>query len=53
MAMYLLDIAMPAAKKARAVGMNHLAYREALAFYGQLFDFELRGASETLAFRPG
>lgn len=46
---------MPAAKKARAVGMNHVALEvgdidEALAFYGRLFDFELRGASETSAF---
>lgn len=46
---------MPGAKKARAVGMNHVALEvgdidEALAFYGRLFDFELRGASETSAF---
>jgi len=46
---------MPAAKKARAVGVNHVALEvgdigEALAFYGRLFDFELRGASETSAF---
>lgn len=43
------------AKKARAVGMNHVALEvgdigEALAFYGRLFDFELRGTSETWAF---
>jgi catechol-2,3-dioxygenase len=46
---------MPAATKARAVGMNHVALEvgdigEALTFYGRLFDFELRGASETSAF---
>ena len=42
-------------KKARAVGFNHIAIEvgdidEALAFYGSLFDFELRGKSETMAF---
>ncbi len=42
-------------KKARAVGFNHVAIEvgdieEALAFYGRLFDFELRGKSETMAF---
>ena len=42
-------------KKARAVGFNHIAIEvgdieEALAFYGRLFDFELRGKSETMAF---
>lgn len=46
---------MPAAKKARAVGLNHVALEvgdigEALIFYGRLFDFELRSASETTAF---
>jgi lactoylglutathione lyase len=46
---------MPEAKKARAVGFNHVAtevgdIEEALAFYGRLFDFELRGKSETSAF---
>jgi catechol 2,3-dioxygenase-like lactoylglutathione lyase family enzyme len=46
---------MPQAKKARAVGFNHVAIEvgdidEALAFYGRLFDFELRGTSETSAF---
>ena len=40
---------------ARAVGFNHVALEvgdieEALAFYGRLFDFELRGKSETSAF---
>ncbi|MGH9552284.1 MAG: VOC family protein [Terriglobales bacterium] len=42
-------------RKARAVGFNHVALEvgdidEALAFYGQLFDFELRGKSDTSAF---
>ncbi len=46
---------MPQAKKARAVGFNHVALEvgdidEALAFYGRLFDFELRGKSQTSAF---
>jgi lactoylglutathione lyase len=46
---------MPLAKKARAVGFNHVALEvgdieEALAFYGRLFDFELRGKSATSAF---
>jgi lactoylglutathione lyase len=46
---------MPEAKKARAVGFNHIAIEvgdidEALAFYGRLFDFELRGRSEDSAF---
>ena len=43
------------ARKARAVGLNHVALEvgdidEALAFYGRLFDFELRGKSATSAF---
>jgi catechol 2,3-dioxygenase-like lactoylglutathione lyase family enzyme len=46
---------MPKAKKARAVGFNHIALEvgdieEALAFYGQLFDFKLRGKSVDSAF---
>jgi predicted enzyme related to lactoylglutathione lyase len=46
---------MPHAKKARAIGLNHVALEvgdieEALAFYGLLFDFELRGKSESSAF---
>lgn len=46
---------MPEAKKARAVGFNHVALEvgdidEALAFYGRLFDFELRGRGEDMAF---
>ena len=41
-------------KKARAVGFNHVALEvgdieEALAFYGRLFDFKLRGKSSTSA----
>jgi lactoylglutathione lyase len=43
------------AKKARAVGFNHVALEvgdidAALAFYGRLFDFKLRGKSDTMAF---
>jgi catechol 2,3-dioxygenase-like lactoylglutathione lyase family enzyme len=43
------------AKKARAVGFNHIALEvgdieEALAFYSRLFDFRLRGKSSTSAF---
>jgi catechol 2,3-dioxygenase-like lactoylglutathione lyase family enzyme len=46
---------MAKAKKARAVGFNHVALEvgdieEALAFYGRLFDFKLRGKSATSAF---
>ena len=46
---------MPETTKARAVGFNHVALEvgdidEALAFYGRLFDFELRGKSEDMAF---
>jgi lactoylglutathione lyase len=42
-------------KKARAVGLNHVALEvddieEALTFYGRLFDFKLRGKSGTSAF---
>jgi predicted enzyme related to lactoylglutathione lyase len=45
----------PEAKKARAVGFNHVALEvgdieEALAFYARLFSFELRGKSENMAF---
>jgi lactoylglutathione lyase len=41
--------------KPRAVGFNHIALEvgdidEALAFYGRLFEFELRGKSDTMAF---
>lgn len=46
---------MAGSRKARAVGFNHVALEvgdieEALAFYGRLFDFELRSKSETAAF---
>ena len=42
-------------KKARALGINHVVLEvgdidEALAFYGAIFDFELRGRGETNAF---
>src|SRR5262245_15349429 len=46
---------MAKAKKARAVGFNHIALevgdiQEALAVYSRLFDFQLRGKSSTSAF---
>lgn len=46
---------MPAAKKARAIGFNHVALEvgdieEALAFYGRLFDFKLRSKDASSAF---
>jgi lactoylglutathione lyase len=46
---------MPASKKARAMGFNHVALEvgdidAALAFYGRLFDFKLRSKSATSAF---
>jgi catechol 2,3-dioxygenase-like lactoylglutathione lyase family enzyme len=46
---------MPETRKARAMGVNHVALEvgdieEALAFYGGLFDFKLRGKSENAAF---
>ena len=46
---------MPDAKKARAIGFNHVALEvgdidEALAFYRRLFEFKLRGRSKTSAF---
>src|SRR6266404_1547242 len=49
------ESSMPEAKKARAVGFNHVALEvgdidEALAFYGRLFEFKLRGRSKTAAF---
>ena len=42
-------------KKARAIGINHVALEvddidAALEFYGAWLDFELRGRSETMAF---
>jgi predicted enzyme related to lactoylglutathione lyase len=49
------ETAMVKARKARAIGFNHVALEvgdidEALAFYGRLFDFELRGRSASSAF---
>lgn len=46
---------MPGSGKPRAVGFNHVALEvgdieEALTFYGRLFEFELRGKSDTMAF---
>ncbi len=46
---------MSQSRKARAVGFNHVALEvgdidEALAFYGRLFDFKLRGKSADMAF---
>jgi lactoylglutathione lyase len=46
---------MPEAKKARAVGFNHIAIEvgdidEALSFYARLFEFKLRGKSDEMAF---
>ncbi|MDF2767100.1 MAG: extradiol dioxygenase [Rhodospirillales bacterium] len=46
---------MPTPKKARAIGFNHVALEvgdldEALAFYGRIFDFELRGREEDAVF---
>jgi catechol 2,3-dioxygenase-like lactoylglutathione lyase family enzyme len=45
----------PADTRPSLVGINHVALEvgdidEALAFYGRLFQFELRGRSETMAF---
>jgi lactoylglutathione lyase len=42
-------------EKPRVVGLNHIALEvgdieEALAFYGRLFRFELRGKSDSMAF---
>jgi catechol-2,3-dioxygenase len=46
---------MPETEKPRVVGLNHIALEvgdieEALAFYGRLFKFELRGKSDSMAF---
>lgn len=46
---------MPSAKKARAIGFNHIALEvgdieEALSFYAQIFEFTLRGKSADMAF---
>src|SRR5438034_4335213 len=50
-----MEGSMPEAKKARMVGFNHVALEvgdieAALAFYGRLFDFELRSKSDSMAF---
>jgi len=50
-----MEAVMPQIKKARAVGVNHVALEvgdidEALTFYGRLFDFKLRGKSKDAAF---
>ena len=42
-------------KKARAIGFNHIALEvgdieEALAFYARIFEFQLRGKDEDMAF---
>ena len=46
---------MPDSRKPRAIGFNHVALEvgdieEALAFYGRLFEFELRGKDDMIAF---
>ena len=46
---------MVGSRKPRAIGFNHVALEvgdieEALAFYGRIFDFQLRGKSKTMAF---
>jgi lactoylglutathione lyase len=46
---------MAEARKARAIGFNHVAIEvgdidQALSFYGQLFEFRLRGRSKDSAF---
>jgi lactoylglutathione lyase len=46
---------MAEAKRARAIGLNHVALEvgdieEALVFYGRLFEFTLRGKSKDAAF---
>lgn len=46
---------MSGTRKARAIGFNHIALEvgdidEALKFYGRLFDFTLRGRSDSMAF---
>src|SRR6478752_8547637 len=46
---------MASSAKPRAIGVNHVALEvgdidEALAFYGRLFEFKLRGKSKTMAF---
>ena len=51
----MADSSKARAAKARVVGFNHVALEvgdieEALAFYGQLFEFKLRGKSDSMAF---
>jgi lactoylglutathione lyase len=46
---------MVSSTKPRAIGFNHVALEvgdieEALEFYSRIFDFQLRGKSETMAF---
>jgi len=46
---------MAEARKARVIGFNHVALEvgdieSALAFYGRLFDFKLRGKGDSMAF---
>src|SRR5437762_10504541 len=50
-----MESTMVESRKARAVGFNHIPLEvgdieDALAFYGRLFEFELRGRSKTSAF---
>jgi lactoylglutathione lyase len=50
-----MEVAMADDARPRVIGFNHVALEvgdieEALAFYGRLFSFELRGKSETMAF---
>ena len=52
---FLINAGRRVMSKARLVGINHVALEvgdidEALAFYGRLFDFELRGRSSDMAF---
>ena len=47
---------MPGHGKAKAIGFNHVALEvgdleEALAFYGRLFEFKLRGSAGTYRLR--
>jgi catechol 2,3-dioxygenase-like lactoylglutathione lyase family enzyme len=49
---------MTEAARPRIVGLNHIALEvgdveEALAFYGRLFKFELRGKSDAMAPQSG
>jgi len=46
---------MASSTKPRAIGFNHVALEvgdieEALAFYGRIFEFQLRGKTKTMAF---